>query len=158
MELNWDAIGAAGEILGAGAVLITLVYLARQVSHTQISSQLDASERLLRGFDEINRTVVTDSSLRDVLVKEGELSPAESLQLYQFGVLYCNIWMSAQTGYEIGQISKTLYEEAARDVKIELERFPKLRQPILIWLERYPGVSDMEIFRPLRQPASREGD
>ena len=29
--MDWDAIGAIGEILGATAVLVTLIYLARQV-------------------------------------------------------------------------------------------------------------------------------
>jgi len=29
--MNWEAIGAVGEILGAVAVLITLVYLAIQI-------------------------------------------------------------------------------------------------------------------------------
>ncbi len=29
--MNWDAIGAVGEILGAVAVLATLIYLARQI-------------------------------------------------------------------------------------------------------------------------------
>jgi hypothetical protein len=150
MEFNWDAIGAAGEVLGAAAVVITLVYLARQLSHTQTSSQLDASERLMRGFDEINRIIVTDAKLREVLVKEGELSPAEGLQLYQFAVLYCNIWVSAQAAHDSGQIPSTLYEDAARDVQIELERWPKLREPIALWLERYPRVSDAAIFLPLR--------
>jgi len=31
--VNWDAIGAIGEIVGAVAVLITLLYLAIQVRH-----------------------------------------------------------------------------------------------------------------------------
>ena len=31
MDLNWDAIGAVGEILGAAAVVATLMYLARQM-------------------------------------------------------------------------------------------------------------------------------
>lgn len=31
MELSWDAIGAVGEILGATAVLITLLYLVKQL-------------------------------------------------------------------------------------------------------------------------------
>jgi hypothetical protein len=31
--MDWNAIGAVGEILGAIAVLITLIYLARQVKH-----------------------------------------------------------------------------------------------------------------------------
>jgi hypothetical protein len=29
--MNWDAIGAVGELIGAIAVLITLVYLAVQI-------------------------------------------------------------------------------------------------------------------------------
>jgi hypothetical protein len=29
--MNWDAIGAMGEILGALAVLVTLIYLAVQI-------------------------------------------------------------------------------------------------------------------------------
>ena len=29
--MNWDAIGAVGEIIGAGAVIATLIYLARQI-------------------------------------------------------------------------------------------------------------------------------
>ena len=151
MPLPWDAIGALGEVFGAVAVLITLIYLARQLSHTLRSTQLDASERLMRGFDEINRAVLTDRSVREVLVKEGELSAQESLQLYQFAVLYCNIWISAQAAYDSGQISQSLYEDAARDVEIELERFPKLRKPIEVWLKRYPNLSDSPIFRPLRE-------
>ena len=37
--MNWDAIGAIGEIVGAAAVVATLVYLSRQV-------QLNATPRL----------------------------------------------------------------------------------------------------------------
>ena len=31
--MNWEAVGAVGEILGAGTVVATLFYLARQVKH-----------------------------------------------------------------------------------------------------------------------------
>ena len=33
MDLNWEAIGAGGELLGAFTVVATLFYLARQVGH-----------------------------------------------------------------------------------------------------------------------------
>jgi len=29
--MNWDALGAIGEIIGAAAVLVTLFYLAAQI-------------------------------------------------------------------------------------------------------------------------------
>ncbi len=40
--MNWDAIGAVGEIVGALAVLITLIYLARQVTHARREQQIAA--------------------------------------------------------------------------------------------------------------------
>ncbi len=33
--MNWDAIGAIDEILGAGAVVVSLVYLADQTTYSQ---------------------------------------------------------------------------------------------------------------------------
>ena len=36
--MNWDAIGAIGEVIGGGAVIITLIYLAAQVrDNTRVS-------------------------------------------------------------------------------------------------------------------------
>ena len=32
--MNWEAIGAVAEIIGAAAVMISLVYLAVQIRHT----------------------------------------------------------------------------------------------------------------------------
>ena len=36
--MNWDAIGAVGEILGAFAVVATLVYLASQVRYEKTAA------------------------------------------------------------------------------------------------------------------------
>jgi len=43
-QVNWDAIGAIGELIGAFAVLSTLVYLAVQVKHGR--TLLDDSRRI----------------------------------------------------------------------------------------------------------------
>lgn len=40
--MNWDAIGAVGEIIGAVAVLVTLIYLAIQVRHARRAQQAEA--------------------------------------------------------------------------------------------------------------------
>jgi hypothetical protein len=40
--VNWQAIGAIGETVGAMAVLATLLYLARQVRHARREQQIDA--------------------------------------------------------------------------------------------------------------------
>ena len=40
--MNWDAIGAVGEILGAAAVVVTLIYLAAQLRQNTNSMQAAA--------------------------------------------------------------------------------------------------------------------
>ena len=42
--MNWDAIGAIGEIIGAAAVVITLFYLARQINDG--SRQIKAASKV----------------------------------------------------------------------------------------------------------------
>jgi hypothetical protein len=40
--MNWDAIGAIGEVTGASVVIVTLIYLAQQVRNNLIESRLAA--------------------------------------------------------------------------------------------------------------------
>ena len=42
--MNWEAIGAVGEILGALAVVATIVYLARQVSDNSKQVKLNTTQ------------------------------------------------------------------------------------------------------------------
>ena len=55
-RVNWDMVGALGEVMGAAAVVLTLVYLARQVRH---ASQEAQRNRFANLNDEISR--VADS-------------------------------------------------------------------------------------------------
>jgi len=56
--MNWDDVGAIGEILGSVAVLLSLVYLARQIRSNTNQLQFDVSHAVAgsadRGFDPIN--------------------------------------------------------------------------------------------------------
>ena len=67
--MNWDAIGAIGEILGAAAVVATLVYLAIQVRSAK-SAAADVN-RLSRaaGVRENIRQTLNDSELRDAWIR-----------------------------------------------------------------------------------------
>ena len=67
--MNWDAIGAVGEILGAAAVVATLVYLAIQVRSAK-SAAADVN-RLSRavGVRENIRQTINDSELSDAWIR-----------------------------------------------------------------------------------------
>jgi hypothetical protein len=64
--MNWDAIGAIGQILGSAAVFLTLIYLAVQlresreeVRRTVRQNRADASSRLML-------TLATDPRLSEI--------------------------------------------------------------------------------------------
>ena len=41
--MNWEAIGAIGEVVGASAVFISLLYLALQIRNSRRSDQIVAA-------------------------------------------------------------------------------------------------------------------
>ena len=49
--LNWNAVGAAAELLGALAVIATLVYLARQVRHSAEQTRLSGVQAIQSAND-----------------------------------------------------------------------------------------------------------
>ena len=52
--MNWDAIGAVGEIVGAVAVLVTLLYLSRQIrQNTHAMRSQAAHETFHLSFEEV---------------------------------------------------------------------------------------------------------
>ncbi len=68
MDLNWDAIGAIGEITGAFAVVISLVYLASQIRNQNRESRIASMHEITEAF----RNAITsfqDPQRADVFTK-----------------------------------------------------------------------------------------
>jgi hypothetical protein len=58
--VNWTAIGAIGEILGAAGVIITLIYLARQVRQNTRATRLSTSHSIASAARDWNRPLLAD--------------------------------------------------------------------------------------------------
>lgn len=61
--MNWTAIGAIGEILGAGGVIITLGYLARQVRQNTSATRLSTAQSIASAARDWNRPLLLDPDL-----------------------------------------------------------------------------------------------
>ncbi len=99
--MNWDAIGAIGEIIGALAVLITLIYLAVQVR--QAKHQLDLNSAQARAIlvrDQM-MPIATDPSLASIMLKAGHPPYGDfglnSEEAHRFGA-WCHAWMQIEQG------------------------------------------------------------
>ena len=53
--MNWEAVGAVGEIVGAGAVVLTLFYLARQMRESAYEARQNQVELRRTRYDALNR-------------------------------------------------------------------------------------------------------
>jgi len=61
--MNWEAVGAIGEILGALGVIASLLYLATQIRHATRASRAAAGETAIRSFRDILTPVFADPDL-----------------------------------------------------------------------------------------------
>ena len=87
--MNWDAIGAIGEVAGAVAVIATLVYLAIQIKHNSKIASIQASQHLLEGSSMFQLRIAENSDLRRIYA-EGCAS-FESLSAEDSRVFYALI-------------------------------------------------------------------
>jgi hypothetical protein len=79
--MNWDAIGAIAEIVAAGAVIVTLLYLAFQISQNtrtlKRQGQQSARERFLLDLDQTTKTRVDAEIFRNGLNDFDNLPPVD---------------------------------------------------------------------------------
>ena len=66
--MNWEALGATGEIVGAGAVVVSLVYLAVQIREQNREARFAAMHEIAVGFREVTG-IGTDMAWADVATR-----------------------------------------------------------------------------------------
>jgi hypothetical protein len=81
MILNWAAIGATGEVLGAIAVFITLAYLAFQVRQARMETRRALSQGRTESNRELIRLGLEDNILEAHVKAEIALAPQPPVPL-----------------------------------------------------------------------------
>lgn len=87
--MNWDAIGAVGEIIGALAVIITLIYLSRQIRDGNRQAELNGMQHTIDGFNQWMDLIVQSKDTARLLIKGREgLSAVDEEERLQFECLH----------------------------------------------------------------------
>jgi hypothetical protein len=88
--MSWEAISAVGEIVGAAAVVISLVYLAVQVRQNTRSARAASFHAVTDSFNQLNSLLAHDESLARIfqvgLQGLGQLDPVQRTR-FEFFVL-----------------------------------------------------------------------
>lgn len=128
-------------------MLVTLIYLATQIKQANDLSRFNTIKDLMNQFNDLNKIVATDSALRQLLIKTGEISEDEREQIYNVAIMFCNVWVTIQVAYDSNQIDENLYAAGVKDVRVETHRWPNFRSAVEQWLSNYPEHAEREIFR-----------
>jgi len=64
--VNWNAFGAIGEVVGALAVVVSLVYVSVQVRAGRRALQTNTRDSVFKQFQEFNYVLMSDPNLADV--------------------------------------------------------------------------------------------
>ena len=109
---NWDAIGAIGEVVGALAVFLTLLYLARQI---KLSAAQQRSESQRSVSEEFNRIMDVFFDRENSRAINKAINHWEDATLEERSVLsafmykYCNHIQTMYLMWESGTLKEEVY-------------------------------------------------
>jgi len=131
--MNWEAVSAIGEALGAIAVLATLIYLSLQIRQ---NSQLARMQMNINGLDAFSRYRQLSNSNPEVAVKMQNGEPlSETEKVISQNILSEGLFAAA-TGYESSKVVDPSRTESFVSVgAVILERYRQPFQPLDFWLE-----------------------
>jgi hypothetical protein len=96
--MNWGAIAAVGEVLGAIAVIGTLLYLASQTRHTRTAVESAANLGIVEAHSRFRQALMVNPDLADLLARaniDPEVTDGERIRLQ---MLFHDIFMACAVG------------------------------------------------------------
>ena len=141
--MNWDAIGAIGEILGAIAVLLTLFYLARQIQQSNKIALIAASNESFSNYASLNELYINNPRILELLAEIRHLEDPSEIGDIERGILSAflrrlfNAWYPTSVSYENGLIPVETFNSIAEDAKFVAEELGPAGR--IIWRELLLG-------------------
>ena len=129
--MNWDAIGAIGEIVGALAVVVTLFYLATQIRQNARYTLASIREQRTASSQQTAFKWIDESALLVKVMADEPLDAEELAKAHLF-------FRAAYRGWEsyVHQHEDGLFDDAAwQGVRATIERFHRLPAVQRFWVE-----------------------
>ncbi len=111
--MNWDAIGAVGELLGALVVVVTLGYLAIQVRQNTAQQKREETVSIQRGQNEVVAQLNDPAIVRSFALTAAhgrEAQPEDRSRAFIWLVQYLNHFQIVYDLYQLGSLDEERYK------------------------------------------------
>ena len=156
--MNWDAISAIGETLGALTVVVTLLYLARQTRKGAEAVDATASRDAAYQISEWHREVARDPEFKRILMKS--FGPADTEyteeEWFEFRALAISLFFLYQSHFIHQSLNVGSHEESTmyiRYAKDLIDSFPLWRK---FWEQGIEGGLFIQGFADAVQASKAE--
>jgi hypothetical protein len=154
--LDWNAIGAIGEVVGAAGVVFSLVYLATQIRSSSKQANADAVYNLQKGQADVMETLSSSAELAKLLAKLERGDPLEIHEEIQIDFLVARvtgIFAAVQAAANSGIVDKDYLEDSNIGLSIFATRFRLANRMWRYSKRAHESVSHGRVFNKLRLAA-----
>ena len=153
--MSWEAIGAMGSLLGAISVLLTLLYLAKQIKENSKLLTTSVYQTAVDGYNEMASMFLENPELaRNLLMdKPAQLGGVDAYKLNLILRVYLNQGLKLFKLYEAGIFPKEDWLLRAAEVKQVINQTAFSREFVknnLIFSQMCSHLDDLEV-----EPASK---
>ncbi|XOV87352.1 MAG: hypothetical protein ACFHX7_20750 [Pseudomonadota bacterium] len=119
--MNWEAVGAIGEIVGAVAVVVTLIYLIVQIKQNTRSVHAATIQTNVSDFNSLNIHLATTPKLAEIFDRgsadpEG-LSAEEQYSFLWLSRSYMNLYQNLFDQYQQGTLPERVWNKHTDELK-----------------------------------------
>ena len=151
--MNWDAVGAIGEIIGAAMVLVTLVYLSQQIRQSNKIATASSEISIRGNFGSINAAIYEDAEMAEIFVKAEDpayqFSKIEYTRLRLLLTQLVNVWLSIEVAYNNELASKESFNNIFDDIEQAATGWPALKPIFLDIVDAFPSHKQTKLFQAL---------
>ena len=158
--VNWQALGAIGEIIGAVAVVASLLYLARQTKKNAQALDATSSREFSYRLSDWHREAARDPELKRIIMKSlsPEIEDHTGAEWFEFRLAAISLLTIYETGFvhmslDVGNREQS--ENLMANARSVIDSFPAWRR---FWDEEASTGSFTKGFMEAINSATRTGD
>ena len=115
MDVNWDAIGAIGEVAGAVGVVATLLYLSQQIRQNTKATRSATAQDMTNNWVAINLEMSRNKAVTEDV--DFDRPPEEVQLVLSFWRSMFHQWSNCHYQYHYGLLEELLFATTSEEIK-----------------------------------------